>query len=417
MGGFVMPISAKDKELLRALATQYAEIAALPDQEESRARWRALNGLKPQRPMVLIDQICWNELETDEALQLQCEDEECRKYERMLRRRLYQWHHFRVDMVMEPYILVPKAIVNPGYGLKAQAETLSDAPANAVRSRKYIDILQTEEDVERIQIPKVWHDTVETERRLALAGELFDGILPIYAEGTEVAVQVWDPIAMYKGVESALYALIDEPELVHKLVGRMVQSIHGMLDQLEEQGLLATHQTLVHCTGAYTDELPAPGYNPDKPRVKDMWTFGLAQMLSTVSGAMHQEFELDYVNTVFERFGLVYYGCCDPLDRKMMYVEKIPHLRKVSMSPWVDIRTGAEAIAGRFVYSRKPNPAFLASTTMDEALIREDLEAVKAVCAETSCPLEFILKDLSTIQCDAKRLDRWAEIAMDVAQG
>ena len=51
-----------DKAIIRALATQVAEIAALPVQEEKRALWRRLNGLNPVRPMVTINQVCWNEM-------------------------------------------------------------------------------------------------------------------------------------------------------------------------------------------------------------------------------------------------------------------------------------------------------------------------------------------------------------------
>ena len=53
-----------------------------------------------------------------------------------------------------------------------------------------------------------------------------------------------------------------------------------MLDQLEEKGLLGREQALIHCTGAYTDELPAPGYQAERPRAKDLWTFGMAQIFA-----------------------------------------------------------------------------------------------------------------------------------------
>ena len=57
---------------------------------------------------------------------------------------------------------------------------------------------------------------------------------------------------------------------------------------------------------------------------------------------------------------MVYYGCCDPLDGKMNEVRMIPNVRKISMSPWVNEERGATEIGCDFVYSRKPNPAFLA---------------------------------------------------------
>jgi hypothetical protein len=35
-------------------------------------------------------------------------------------------------------------------------------------------------------------------------------------------------------------------------------------------------------------------------------------------------------------------------------------------------------------------------------------------CARHGCPLELILKDISTVKYEPRRLWRWAEIAMDV---
>ena len=52
-----MPISPKDRSLVRSLAAEVAQIAALPVQRETIDLWKALNGLKPVRPMVSIDQI------------------------------------------------------------------------------------------------------------------------------------------------------------------------------------------------------------------------------------------------------------------------------------------------------------------------------------------------------------------------
>ena len=187
-----------------------------------------------------------------------------------------------------------------------------------------------------------------------------------------------------------------------------------MLDQLEEQGLLCEPQSLIHCTGAYTDELPAPDYDPDRRTTRDIWMFGLAQMLSTVSPDMFKEFEVDYTSRLCERFGLVYYGCCDPLDGKMNEVRMIPNVRKVSMSPWVDRERGAAEIGRDFVYSRKPNPAFLATDQFSPEQVRTDLSQTQAVCEEHGCPLEFILKDISTVRYEPERLFEWSRIAMQV---
>lgn len=67
--------------------------------------------------------------------------------------------------------------------------------------------------------------------------------------------------------------------------------------------MLCGPQDWIHCTGAYTEDLPAEGYNPDKPRVRDLWAMGMAQMFATVSHAMFKEFEVDHVAPLFDRFG------------------------------------------------------------------------------------------------------------------
>ncbi len=357
-----------DKAIIRALATQVAEIAALPVQEEKRALWRRLNGLNPVRPMVTINQVCWNEMNVNDELTLTCEDEESRGYEWQLREVLYRWRHFPVDMVVESFIRVPMAINNTGFGVYGERHVSVLDPTNSVVGQSYVNQFETDADLDKIATPRISHDKAETARRLEVAHSLFDGTLGVIAEGlgqnTSINISVWDSISGLMSVEGALFGIIDRPEYMHEMVRRMVHGNMSMLDQLEEQGLLCAHQSLIHCTGAFTDDLPAPGFDPARPRTKDMWMFGLAQMFSTVSPAIFEEYEVEMSMPLFERFGLVYYGCCDPLDLKMAQVRKIPHVRKISMSPWVNEERGASAIKGDYVYSRKPNPALLAGRTL-----------------------------------------------------
>jgi hypothetical protein len=186
---------------------------------------------------------------------------------------------------------------------------------------------------------------------------------------------------------------------------------------LEAKGLLCYPQALIHCTGAFTDELPAPGYDPDHVRAKDLWTMGMAQIFSSVSPRMHQEFEIDYVVPWYARFGLGYYGCCEPLDRKLDIVREIPNLRKISMSPWVDVERGAESIGSDFVFSRKPSPALVATDAFNPEAVRADLQETYDACARHDTPVEFILKDISTVRYEPQRLWQWAEVAMETVGG
>jgi hypothetical protein len=407
-----MSVSKRDREVLRELAREVGEIAALAEQQETISLWKALNGLKPVRPMVMIDQIPWHEMDVDGELALRTEEDFCRGFEAHLRQTIYLWKHMRVDRVVEPAIDVPMAIRNTGFGIQTIEETAVSDPKSGVVGHLYIDQLKTEEDVERIRTPEVRLDEEATARAREKAEEIFDGILPVRTGGCQPGFAPWDAIVQWRGAENLLFDLVDKPEFMHRIVSRLTDAHLSMLDQMEEQGLLGSGWNTVHCTGAYADELPARGFDPLHVRPRDIWTCGMAQIFSSVSPAMHKEFELDYAVKWYSRFGLVYYGCCEPLDGKIDIIRDIPHVRKISMSPWVDEEKGAEQIGRDFVFSRKPSPAFLAVDAWDPDAVEKDLRDTLECCARHGCALELILKDVSTVRYQPQRLWEWADIAM-----
>ncbi|MCX6030505.1 MAG: hypothetical protein NT169_14560 [Chloroflexi bacterium] len=407
-----MSENLRDLGVLRDLGKQVAEIAALPSQQETISLWKALNGLKPIRPMVMIDQVCWNEMEADGELTLQTEDDFCRGLETTLRRTLYSWRHIRADMVVEPVVEVPKVIRGGGFGIQKLERTAVSDPQNDVVGHYYLDQLRTEEDLEKIRYEGSLLDEAATTEAEERAREIFDGILAVRMQGVSVTFAPWDTIVTWRGAENVLYDLADRPEFMHRIISRLTDAYLARLDDLEEKRLLAYGQGRVHCTGAYTDELPAAGFDPRRPRAKDTWTYGMAQIFSSVSPTMHKEFDLDYAVRWYQRFGLGYYGCCEPLHTKIDLIRRLPHVRKISMSPWVNVERGAERIGRDFVFSRKPSPAFLAFDTWDPESVERNLRATLEACARHGCPVELILKDISTVRYQPQRLWEWADIAM-----
>ena len=401
-----------DKFILRELGKKIAEIAALPCQQETIRLWKALNGLTPERPMFMIDQIPWHEMDVDGELRLQCSDDFCRGIERGIRRTLYKWKHMRDDMAIEPFVDVPKTITGMGFGIHSQEITLASDTANDVVSHSYEDLLETDEDLAKIIMPKAALDVDATLRDEAAAHEIFDGVLNVRMKGAgPLFFAPWDEIAQWRGVTNPLMDMMDRPNFLHRIMERLTAAHLKLLDQLEAAGLLDASNNLVHCTGAWSDELPAEGFDKERPRARDVWTCGMAQMFSCVSPMMHEEFEMAYAKRWYARFGLVYYGCCEPLDRKVDLVRKLPHVRKISMSPWADVDRGAEAIGREYVFSRKPNPAMLAAESFDAGAVEKDLSDTLRACLRFGCPVELILKDISTVRYDPKRLWQWAQSA------
>lgn len=412
-----MSTSIRDRDILRELGRQVAEIAAFPVQQETIALWKALNSLKPVRGMVMIDQVSWHEMDVDGELTLQTEDGFCRGIETQLRRILYSWKHMRADMVVRPFVTIHKAIGGAGFGVRVIEETAVTDPRSGVVGHRYIDQMKTEEDVMKIQMPKIVYNEDATKQAEERAHEIFDGILEVRVQGSLPGFAPWDSIVMWRSPNNMIMDMVDRPDFMHRIIGRLTDAHLSMLDQLEENGLLGYDQSTIHCSGAFTDELPAPGFDPQRPRAKDLWTSGMAQIFSTVSPAMHQEFEIDYAAKWYDRFGLGYYGCCEPLDMKVDIIRNLPRVRKISMSPWVDVERGAERMGRDFVFSRKPSPAFLAWDTWRPEAVEQDLRDTREKCNRYGCPYEFILKDISTVNYQPQRLWEWSDIAMRVVKG
>ena len=405
-----------DIEILRGLGRQVAEIAALPIQAETRALHRAVNGLRPIRPVVLIDELPWNEMDVDGELVALSDDPFCRTLETALRRTLYQWQRFPVDMVVEPVIYIPKTIRSTGFGLEIGDSLHSIAGESEIVSHQYRDQLRDEADVERIHTPEVSLDEEATARDEAWAHDIFDGILGIHMQGWIPAFYLWDDIVMCRGSEAVLYDLIDRPDHMHEIARRYTDACLGMLDQLEAKALLGSNAPLVHCTGAWTDELPATGFDPASPRAKDNWTRGASQILASVSKSMYEEFEIEYVSRWHARFGLTNYGCCDALHDRVDLVRRIPNVRKISMGPWANADKGADAIGRDYVFSWKPNPALLAMETWDPAAVEADVRRTLQACERNGCSLSITLKDLSTVRHHPERVWEWASLVSSLVR-
>ena len=97
-----------DRIILRELAKEYAEIANLSIQQTNINNWKRLNGLNPAKPMMVIDQIPWNEMNINDELTIRCEEKFCRSLERSFREKIYKWKHFPCDMVIPIILRFPK---------------------------------------------------------------------------------------------------------------------------------------------------------------------------------------------------------------------------------------------------------------------------------------------------------------------
>jgi hypothetical protein len=230
------------------------------------------------------------------------------------------------------------------------------------------------------------------------------------------AVGMTATVVYFRGLEQFMFDMYDNPALIHRLMAFLADGYQAVLDQLEAGGLLTLNNdgTYVGQGGfGWSRELPAPDF-ASTVRLADLWGNSESQETVGISPAMFAEFVFPYQVRLLERFGLNCYGCCEALNTRWHVVEKIPRLRRVSVSPWADLADMAEKLGHRYILSLKPSPTNLAMRSFDDERVRAELR--QALQITRNCRVEMILKDTHTLRNDPGRAVRWARIAMEEAQ-
>lgn len=401
----------KDELILRELASKYFDMANSDKNRQNILLHKMVNDLKQPRPIVLIDEIPWHEMNINDELTLKCESDFCRNIESFFRMNIYKWTHMPADMVLQPYYSVPKIINYTGIGVGLIVnEHQQDA-----QSVTFADQFQTEEDLEKLHNTTISYDHEATMQNYSKAANIFGDILPVKisgeATGYGLGCKTMDDIVFLRGLDTLFYDLIERPDFMHNLIGRLTDIFIDRVRQYDNLGLFDGDAYYVHCTSALTNDL-----KPDQNhvRAKDVWGRGLAQIFASVSPQMHDEFDIQYMIKAMEPFGLVYYGCCEPLDKKIHILEQIPNLRKISITPWANIDAAADIIQNRYVIASKPNPSQLAVDNLDEEAVRKELNRIVNACKRNGCSCDIVLKDITTVRNRPENLFKWQKIAMEV---
>jgi len=407
-----------DVKIIGELAKRYAEIASQPVMQKRRRRMTDNNNLKPGRPPVLLHELPWHELNADNCLTLTCTNKYARDMERRLRRVIYQWEYCPGDMYAEPVYAIQKAFKSTGNGLSVMENARFTDRDNNIYSHEYIDQLADEKDVEKFKKPVVTVFPEQDIENIALASELLCGALETELRGYDIYHAPWDRIACYRGVTPILIDLCDRPRHIHAIMKAITDAAICEYEQYEKYGLFEYRNTYLHCTPAFTDDVPAGDHREgENARFNDVWFRSMAQMFSEVSPQMHEEFDVLYGKQIADRCALTYYGCCEPLhDRIDVLTRNFKNLRKIGVTPWADEKSCALQIGGKYVYSKKPNPAFVAIDADPDIIRAETIKTVE-ICENYGCPYELVLKDISTVSYKPKNLTIWAITVKDVLDG
>lgn len=203
------------------------------------------------------------------------------------------------------------------------------------------------------------------------------------------------------GLENFLIEMASNPEAVHDFMDFLTTDIEQYLDWMEENNLLTMNNGNDY-TGAgsfgFTDELQQ---GDGKITTQNLWGNLNSQESSSISPQMYGELVFPYYQRLCSRFGLVYYGCCEPVHAIWNdYLSRLPNLRKVSVSAWCNEEFMGEALRGsKTIYSRKPSPNFIGvGKHLDEEAFRAHIR--KTIQCARGCELEIIFRDIYTLSGD-----------------
>ena len=407
MGASAMPdpISHEDVQYLRELSRRVSEVAEKPIQETRRKLWYAHNALEETRPVfILYPEDGWRDLIPEEELRLKSPF--WRNYEWYLRHLLYRDEHIADDFIIEPviYSQVGYGVDNGAFGLPPAGQRRISETGSWINE----PLLKSYDQLPDLKYQNLFIMEDSSKKKYDALREVFDGYLPVEQNLTSMfLINQPGTAALLRGIEQLMLDMYDEPENVHVLMRFLTDNLLQVFRQMEASGYLTDNNGNHYVASGGSGHRRNAVADPEHIRLSDLWGFGVAQEFSEISPQMHEEFGIRYQNEVMALFGANSYGCCEPYTHKFAILKSIPHLQRVSVSPWCDIERARDALQRDVIFSWKPNPATLLFSN-DWEEIRQYIHRTLEIC--DGCVLEILLKDIIHLRGMQDRIPRLADL-------
>ena len=425
-------ISLKDRNTVRGLAAKWMDFAALPVMTERKRLWKAVHDLKAERPVILVEP-AWIEGFVADG-EVVCQDPFLRSVEKSMRITLRQAEELGDDVVIEPCYRLGWKMRFSDYGVPVEIRSAIGKEASIAYSFSFP--IATPEDIRKLKLRTFAVDRETTGRLKETLEEVMGDILPVKVGNYDPFAYEFDvgeygdlgfngnfffgltwQVYRFIGNHGLLYWVYDAPEAIHKLMSYMLADRLAVFEYFQREGLLASNtdnQMAGPRSYGYVSDLPQPD-GQGKVALKDLWGWAESQEAANISPGMYGEFVLPYLAKLSEKFGLVYYGCCERVDDRLeMIIDAIPNLRSVSVSGWSKLAKTAELLGKKYVYSRKPTPAHISGPNPNWDLLQKDMQDTYA--AARDCNLEILFRDVYTIHGDRSRLRRWVDMTRSIWQ-
>ncbi|AEF82621.1 hypothetical protein [Leadbettera azotonutricia] len=412
-------IPAPEKAILRELAKKQLEYAKLPVMEERKKLWMLHNRLEGKRPMVVMEEDTFFK---DILPPSRCEHPLAARMEQQICKIIAAHETFDDDKIVPDFFQVNFEISVDFLGVKQKRTRAAEGLGFHIEPA-FADL---EEGLPLLKPSEYIYCKEETENYAAAAKDVLGDILPVVLKNSfnHWFVTPTQHVVNLMGMENMYCAMMVEPDDFHRLMGAITDDLLRCLRWQEEKGLLLLNNRNDYMGSGsfcFSDELPAPGSNAakgGKAVSRDTWGHLNSQESIGISPGQFHEFVYPYYEKLAKEFGLVYYGCCEPVHAYWdNSLSRLPNLRKISISPWCDEEIMGEKLAGsKVIYSRKPSPNFIGiKAEFDEeafiAYVKKTAAAVKG-----RCKAEFIFRDIYTLHGNLGKTRKAVEITRHIAE-
>jgi len=426
-------IAQSDRSVLRELASQWMELAGLPVMDERKRLWKAVHDLRAERPVILFE-TGWIDGFVAES-ELLCEDPFLRTVEQSMRITLRHAEELGDDIVVEPWYRIGWRMKFSDYGVPVEIHTPTQSDASSI-AYGFSFPIATPDDIKKLRKRTLAVDRERTGRFKGMLEDAMGDILPIKVGNIDPFIYefrideygdtgfcgnfffglTWQ-LYRFLGNDRLLYWVYDEPEALHDLMAYMLNDRIALFEFLQAEGLLAAN-TDTQMAGprsyGYVSDLPE-GDDARPATLDNLWGWAESQETESISPAMYEDFVLPYLAKLAERFGLVYYGCCERVDDRLAPIlAAMGNLRSVSVSGWSDLQRTAELLGKDYVFSRKPVPAYLSGAHPDWDLLEKDMRDTHAAANDLN--VEILYRDVYTINGDRTRLRKWVDMTKSIFQ-
>jgi hypothetical protein len=394
-------ITSDERRYLRELARKQAEYAALPVMAERTALWYRHNALRGERPVVVMEM---GTFERDMLPDPKCTSLAAIEIERSLLRPIISHEEIDDDKVVPDHFTVFWRIHIDEFGIEIPIDHAEDAQGRAIAYHWQHPIKTLKQDFGKLKPATFSVDREGTLAWKTFTEEVLGDILPVVIKNNSLAwhAALCAKVVRLMSLEQMMYAMVDEPDELRTLMAYLRDNLLAYARWQEREGLLVLNNGNDYAgAGSYGFTTELPTEQTGRVTTHDLWLNINSQETVSISPRMYGQFVFPYYRDLCEPFGLVYYGCCEPVhDIWKDSVSKLPHLRKVSISAWCHEEFMGEALRGsRVIYSRKPSPNFVGvGTTFDAEGFRAHIE--KTLRAARGCEAEIIFRDIYTVSGD-----------------